>query len=422
MFRFSSALAVLVLLCPLAFAQNAKTVRGHLIGEAGPHPVSTLGADHSVEFCSPAIPFLVPKWDGTNDEGQVVPWFHLRRVEITIRHALTTYAGGENSSSSAADLWVVETGTRSFWSRAADPDQEHGGASFNAYLAGGESLAPFDGAADGSGPSGWSATTNGTPFAFESIPIGANREDVRAWAGAGDQVLVWRPEQFTVARGFPGHWRQWNTTTVRVLDVNPGYPGFEIEVRYVLGPPPFAGSFGIEAGPWVDHGILAADELALLDLAGAEDPSNLIASAFEYASETGVWIGLENLSTISATCGGSRNAGVRIEVAGGAPLAGLWSSSGGNVGTFAPIASFDGGIDWRGASGRETWSGSAWTMVRASSWPMFSPSIFDGDLTLVARVTHAVLAPESVTPGGSFAWDGEHLLTGRTRSLRFVRR
>lgn len=418
---------LLLALAPLALGQSSRTVSGVLIGDPGPHAVSTLVGPTEVEHCSPAIPFLVPRWDGRNDEGELVPWLHLRSVQVSIRYQLTVHGAGENVSDQVAGEgpadtlsgpWVVETGVRSFWTRALEPETEHGGASFNAYMAGGEALAAFDGTLDGDGLSGWTETHNGTPTATEWIEIGANREDLRAWAGAGSQVLTWRPEQHSVARGFRGHWRDWTTVAVRVLDVA---PGAQVQVRYILDAPPIAGPYRVEAGPWADHGILSGAESALLDVPGVDDSSDLIGTVFQYAAEEGRWVGLENLSPFSATCGGSWNAGVRIEREDGTYLSGLWSNAGGGVGTFAPISAFDGGIDWEGSSGRETWTGSSWTYVRRSSWILGSPSVWDGDLRLVARVTHATMAPESVTPGGLFAWDGDHLLTGRVRALRFRR-
>lgn len=395
LFRAVLATALLA----LSLHAQSRNEPGFVI-DAGTHPLSTLAAPQSVELQAPSIPIAFPRWSGRDDAGNAYPWNYLRGVQVSVRFDMQVNAAGENASGPVG-LWQVEVGARSQFSRGS---YSFGGGSFTSYVAAGTSLGAFDGDADGQGASGWSSQSGGTPIVSEFAHVGVNREDLRRWCGDGMLVLDWQPTQATIEHGFPGHWREWSTATVRVI---------EVQVRYVLGAPLFPGVYRVEEGPWVDYGMLRLGESAELDVA---DPApQAFAQWFEYAEESGRWVGIENMAPFTATCGGSGSGGVRIE-RGDVLLPGLYSNSGAGVGSFAPVGAFDGSCDWHGVSGRETFSGASWTNVWRSQ--VEPPSL--EPVRVRARVGHAAMHPESLTPGATFAWDGSWRFSGRVRVARAV--
>lgn len=410
-YLLSILLAFLMLLLTAAgLGAQDRTVFGHYVGAPGSHEVTRLVGPQEVEHVEVSLPFLVPKWDGRDDAGNAVPLSRLRGVALTIRHRLDVVQRGENVSTHPVGLWQAETGTRSYWSR---PALEWGGGSFNAYRAGSLGVTGFDGALDGGGSSGWTDASLGmTPFATEYLEIGANRDELRRWVGEGDVLVSWRPRQHSISHGLPGHWRDWSTTRVEVLDVT---PGAQIQVRYVLGHPLASGPYRVEASDWVDYGMLRAGEAAAVILpAGAGDPVRLLATYVEHATEAGLWMGVENLSGAAATCGGSAHGSVRL-ADGIEPLPGLTSGDSSGVGTPGPVAGWDGLTDWAGLSGRQQWQGASWTALRRSSWSLGQ---LPGTLALTARVVQADIQPVSLTSGATFAWDGAWRFSGRARVLR----
>lgn len=410
--RFVIALLFSLLFFAAPSRAQSRNVTGCYLGDPGPVTVSQLVGPQEAENLSPSLPFTFPRWDGRDDAGNPVPWSKLRGVQITIRHRLNVVGAGENLGP-ATGLWQAETGTRSYFARASDPTDEWGGGSFVSYVAASEGLAAYDGTVDGQGASGWTEPSTGTPFVWEYLDVGANRDDLRKWCGGGYVTVLWKPRAATISHGFGSHWRQWSTASVEVLDVQ---PGAQIAVRYVLGDAPIAGAFRVERGPWVDYGMIRdLDEARLIGIpAGEGDPSKFLGAYLEHASESGKWLGIENQAPFTATCGGSSSGGVRILRA-GQSLTNLYSNSNTGVGSFAPVSAYDGTTDWHGWSGRETFQGAYVTdMLRTLD---FSPS-WAGEVTLVAQVGHAVLAPQSITPGATFAWDGKWRFSGRVRVVR----
>ena len=404
------ALILLIATAGGARAQS-RTLAGHYVGAPGPHDVLRAVGPQEVEPVDQALPFLIPKWDGRDDAGNVVPLNRLRGVALSIRHRLDVVMRGENVSPHPTGLWQAETGTRSFWSRPGMP--EWGGGSFNSYRAASQGVGGFDGTLDGAGASGWTDASLGmSPFAFEYLEIGANRDELRRWVGPGDVLIYWSPRPHAISHGLPGHWRDWSTASVEVLDV---LPGVQVEVRYVLGSPLVPGPYRVEASLWVDAGMLRAGEAAALILPAGEGPQDrLLGTWIEYADEAGRWVGIENLAGYQATCGGSSHGAVRLLLDGeGVP--GLWTSDTGGVGTPGPVAAWDGLTDWAGLSGREMWQAAGWTALRRSSWSL---GVMPGEIPVIASVTHATLSPESLTPGAVFAWDGAWRFSGRARAVR----
>lgn len=407
------ALAAAILAVPI-FSQS-RNVEGHYLGSHGPTALSCANEPQSVEMLAPSLPFAVPRWDGRDDAGNVLPWSYLRGVQLAVRCRLDVLAAGENTTPSPVGLWQVETGVRSYFGRSPSaalepaPSAAWGGGSFAALAVASEGLPPFDGSLDGAGASGWTQAATGTPTPWEYLDLGANREDLRAWCGTGSVVVHWMPRQHTVQHGMPSHWRAWDTSTVEVLDIA---PGAQVLVRYVLGAPPFAGAYSVERSAWADYGLMRAGDRPLMSIAAPlGDPAKLLGVFVEYAEENGRWIGIENLAAFTATCGGSSHGGVRIE-RDQMPVLGLWSNSSAGAGSFAPVSAFDGTIDWHGVSGRETWQAAYFTSVwRAQAFG----ATWCGPVQLEACVTQAIIAPESLTPGATFAWEGAWRFSGRSR-------
>lgn len=399
MFRLVLAAVAALALSILSPAQS-RNVQGYVL-DGDTHALSELVAPQTAELCSPSIPIAIPRWDGRDDAGNVYAWNRLRGVQLAIRFQMDVHGAGENLSD-ATGLWQVETGVRSTFAR---PSGSFGGSTFTSYVAASTSLGAYDGEVDGAGASGWSEQSGGTPIVSELLHVGTSRDELRAWCGNGTIAIDWQPRQDTIADGFFGHWRQWSTATVRVI---------EVQVRFVIGAPFVSGAYRVEAGPWIDYGLMRAGDTRALDLpAGADEP---FAAWIEYAEETGRWVGIENLAPFAATCGGMGHGGVQI-LRDGVGIVGLHSNSAAGVGSFAPVAPYDGVTDWHGVSGRETFSGASWTNV----WRSQMEPAWPGDQRVVACVTHATMNPESVTPGATFSWDGAWRFSGRVRVVRLYR-
>lgn len=391
------ALVLLIATAGGARAQSSRHVTGTVI-DTEPRAVRVLVDAQHAESVSDPVRVLIPRWNGTNDAGAPVPVRNLRAVQLSARVRLDVDSVGQNVGPQPAERWRVETGVQAFWIR--DGVTIGGGGALATYAAAGHELA-------GGAAWSWDEST-GTPILADVVHVGACREQAAPWLGAGDVLLELDLRPVVQARGFPGHWREWSTVRVTVLDV---------EARYVLDAPAVPGRYRIEASPWVDHGILElGDVAALLDLPGASDPSAVLATWIEYAHEETPWVGIENLAAFSATCGGGASGGVRV-LRGSEGL--TWSNAACNVGSFAPVSAYDGSTDWQGVSGREVWGAASWTGVHRSAY--FWGDSWAGDAQVRAVATHGVIEPESLTPGAAFAWDGAWRFSGRVRLVRAVR-
>lgn len=236
-----------------------------------------------------------------------------------------------------------------------------------------------------------------------SQQVGASRDYVgsieRGWQGAGNRLLTGTLTEASFAKGLASHWA---ATSALGLGVVPYTNAIVVRYQWTTTPP--TERTRIFEGPWAqtevpnDNGDESLSWIAI--------PSGACERAFfEQSMHTQVDFGVENLGATPAICGGDMQAGTYLWT----PFDGFNGMTGINIGTVnTALAPFDGTEDWRNASGflslpdRPMSDG-------VGAWPDTDASAYGNGGNFELRSAHWMTNwnPTPVTPGASFAWNGD---------------
>lgn len=434
--RLLSFLA-LILLTPLTFASETKTVTGFLMDSNDTRYARQLTGDGtSSEPVNHSLQFHFPRWDGKDANGNFIGYDRLEKARFEVCLNMETREWGENPSGAPQGWWQTNTGLVCYWSRVPDfadvptsTPLAFGGGGPITWTDAGHEIAGFDGTTDGAGPSGHYAHLAGQPTFQEDTWISnALVRELRAWSGpTGSMGTIYLNVRNVEQHLFPGHWRAWGDTRFSVRDLW-GYPaGVKLVVQYTYSTEPTPTRVIVEQGPWIEIDAALVDHTAParpLSLPGYSGPAGQL-SDVRLEQRTDYWshFWLENLSGFDAVCGGGAVNGISL-CFNGYQVNNLGLAYNAAIGSNnTEVEQFDGTEDFAGESGFYRYASAvwpAWTAFQASEnyWPTISdlsgPSI---DLTVTTPWDAA--SAVALTPGADFAWGQRGVIGGRVRAVFF---
>lgn len=408
MLRTILSLASLAVLAVTATA-GSKTVYGTVYGigdsAAEAVPIVTSEGTSATEH-TPALLLVVPKWDGKSAQGQVVGYHRLREVRLSFVPGWTIEMRGEWLGSEPTAWWQHSVGIDWFVGSNSDGSSAAGGGVAAMHTRASQGLGAFDGAIDGFGPSGWWPNAYG---GYGTVTIldrmgGADRQEIRAWAGVGSTHKYLLPRFRSMANGLNGHWLFWGTARAAMGENTYG-TGLNVKVEYVFEDGALGPAKHIVEGPWIDLGI--GDGALTASLTGwAGDPAKLSTATFERSEWSWFHFGLENTSNVAGQCAGSAGLTDRYVFDQGGALICSPSATVGIGGGPVIVQAFDGVLDFTGPS---SLTGIDHFTLPETSTHAVAPSLALGaSVGIRSELIQDHTTPQPVTPGTTFAWWGQN--------------